>query len=58
MGLADAESIEVDPEKAKQEMLKDGVDFIIPDGHPEIKGTARTVIVYYVATLVFKRRTT
>lgn len=43
-----------DPVKAKERLVKDGVDFAIPDGEPEIVGSAEDCLTYYIVTLVFK----
>lgn len=45
-----------DPVKAKQRLVDAGVDFTIPDGEPEIMGTAETCIVYYIVTLTWCSR--
>ena len=43
-----------DPTKAKERLVKDGVDFTIPDGEPEIVGSAQDCLTYYTVTLVFE----
>ena len=44
-----------DPIKAKERLVKDGVDFTIPDGEPEVVGSADECLTYYVVTLSYER---
>ena len=41
---------------AKQRLVAAGVDFTVPDGEPEITGTADDCLVYYVVTLTWCSR--
>ena len=43
-----------DPIKVKERLEKDGVDFTITDGEPEIGGDASQCWVYYIVTLTFE----
>ena len=45
-----------DPVKAKERLVKDGVDFRIPDGEAEITGSAEECLTYYVVTLFYEAR--
>ena len=54
--LADGRHVPNDPVQAKERLVKDGVDFRIPDGEAEVVGSAEECLVYYVVTLFFQRR--
>ena len=46
----------MDPVAAKRKLVKAGVDFRIPDGEPEITGTAESCLVLYVVSLTWCSR--
>jgi len=41
-----------DPTEARENLEKDGVDFTVPDGEPEING--EDCLTYYVVTLTYE----
>ena len=50
--IAIGEHVENDSIKAKERLVKSGVDFNVPDGEPEIMSADR--LTYYVVTLVYE----
>ena len=54
--IASGNHVAVDPVVAKRKLVEAGVDFRIPDGEPEITGTAESCLVCYVVTLTWCSR--
>ena len=54
--LASGRHVAVDPVTAKKRLVDAGVDFRVPDGEPEIEGTAESCLVCYVVTLEWCNR--
>lgn len=50
--IASGTHVPNDPVEAKERLVKDGVDFTVPDGEPEITG--KDCLTYYVVTLTYE----
>jgi len=49
---ASGHHVSSDPTEARENLEKDGVDFTVPDGEPEING--EDCLTYYVVTLTYE----